>query len=124
LARIIGRQRKSWATTAEYYFISHIVINLPKPTTKEVSAEYQRHAKVFSKEESQRLSNFAVWDHTIELLPGAPNLLPGHLLPLTMAEKEEAHKFMKEHLTQGTIHVSKLLYAANIFFIKKKDGKL
>ena len=34
------------------------------------------------------------------------------------------HKFMQEHLKRGTIHISKSPYAANFFFVKKKDGKL
>jgi hypothetical protein len=36
----------------------------------------------------------------------------------------ECHKFIEEHLCQGTICESKSPYAANFFFIKKKDGKL
>jgi hypothetical protein len=40
-----------------------------------------------------------------------------------MAKKEEAHKFIKEHLARGTIRISKSPYVAN-FFVKKKDGKL
>jgi hypothetical protein len=124
LTRIVGKQRKAQAATTECYFIRWVVINPPKPTNKGVPPEYQRHTKVFSEEESQWLLNFTIWDHTIELLPEAPNSLPGWLLPLMMAEKEEAHKFMKEHLSRGTIQVSKSPYAANFFFIKKKDRKL
>jgi len=50
--------------------------------------------------------------------------LPGHLLPLTQIEKEEAHKLVAEHLERGTIRSSWGPYAANLFFVKKKDGKL
>ena len=89
-----------------------------------VPKEYQRHSKVFSKAESQRLPQSTVWDHTIKLLPGAPNTLPGRLLPLTQEEKAKMHKFVQEHLKRGTIHISKSPYAANFFFVKKKDGKL
>ena len=60
----------------------------------------------------------------MELLPGAPNTLPGKLLPLTQEEKSEMHKFVQEHLRRGTIQVSKSPYVANFFFVKKKDGKL
>jgi hypothetical protein len=49
------------------------------------------------KKESRHIM-FTVWDHTIKLLPGAPNSLLGCLSPLTLAEKEEVHKFIKEHL--------------------------
>ena len=36
----------------------------------------------------------------------------------------EVHKFVDEHLKRGTIQESWSLYAANFFFVKKKDGKL
>jgi hypothetical protein len=39
-------------------------------------------------------------------------------------EQEEMQKFMEEHLQRGTILESWSPYAANFFFIKKKDGKL
>jgi hypothetical protein len=79
---------------------------------------------VFSEEKSQRLPHHNIWDHAIELLPNALATLPGRLLPLTKLEKEEMQKFVKEHLRCGTIHESWSLYAANFFFVKKKDGKL
>ena len=78
------------------------------------------YSKVFSKAKSQRLPQSTVWDHAIGLLPGAPNTLPGRLLPLTQEEKAEMHKFVQEHLKRGTICVSKSPYAANFFFVKKK----
>ena len=65
-----------------------------------------------------------VWDHAIELLPDAPTTLPRRLLPLTQEEIKEAHKFVEEHLSRGTIRESWSPYAANFFFVKKKDGKL
>ena len=36
----------------------------------------------------------------------------------------EVHKFIDEHLKRGTIRESWSPYAANFFFVKKKDGKL
>jgi hypothetical protein len=59
-----------------------------------IPKEYQRHNRVFSEEESQRLPQHTIWDHAIELLPGAPHTLPGRLLPLTQAEIAETHKFV------------------------------
>jgi hypothetical protein len=91
---------------------------------KGVPKDYEQHSKVFSKQESQWLPKYMVWDHTIELLPRAPNMLPGWLLLLMQEEIEEAWKFVQEHLKQNTIHPSWSLYAANFFFVKKKDGKL
>ena len=64
-----------------------------------IPQEYQRHHKVFSEEQSQQLPQHSIWDHAIELLPGAPNSLPGRLLPLNLEEKAEIHKFVKEHLS-------------------------
>jgi len=51
-------------------------------------------------------------------------MMPGRLLPLNQKEIEEVHKFIQEHLARGTIRESWSPYAANFFFIKKKDGKL
>ena len=110
----------------DQYFLGRVTIG--STTTNEpntaVPKEYQRHGKVFSEAKSQRLPQSTIWDHTIELLPGAPNTLPGRLLPLTQEEKAKMHKFIQEHLKRGTIHVSKSPYAANFFFMKKKDRKL
>jgi hypothetical protein len=72
----------------------------PKPN---IPIEYQQHSKIFSKEELQWLPKHTIWDHAIELLPGAPNTLPGWLLPLTQEEIEEARKFVEEHLWRNTI---------------------
>jgi hypothetical protein len=43
---------------------------------------------------------------------------------LNQREQEEMQKFVEEHLRRGTIRESWSPYAANFFFIKKKDGKL
>ena len=110
----------------DQYFLGRVAIGsitTNEPNTA-VPKEYQRHSKVFSNTESQRLPQSTIWDHAIELLPGATNTLPGRLLPLTQEEKDKMHKFVQEHLKRGTIHVSKSPYAANFFFVKKKDGKL
>jgi hypothetical protein len=97
---------------------------LIKDAMAKIPAEYHEHAKIFSEQDSQRLPAHSVWDHAIELLPGAPSTLPGQLLPLTQEEIMECHKFVEEHLRRGTICKSKSPYAANFFFVKKKDGKL
>ena len=109
----------------EQYFIGWVTIAAPveSPPSK-IPEEYQQHHKVFSEEQLQWLPSHSIWDHAIELLPGAPNSLPGQLLPLNLEEKAEIHKFIQEHLNQGTICISKSPYAANFFFVKKKDGKL
>ena len=95
-----------------------------KEAKSKIPAEYHHHARIFSEEHSQRLLQHTIWDHAIELLPEAPTTLPGRLLPLTQEEITECHKFVEEHLRRGTIRLSKSPYAANFFFVKKKDGKL
>ena len=110
----------------DQYFLGRVTIGsitTHAPSTA-VPKEYWRHSKVFSEDESQRLPQSTIWDHAIELLPGAPDTLPGRLLPLTQEEKDKMHKFVQEHLKRGTIHISKSPYTANFFFMKKKDGKL
>ncbi len=109
------------------YFLGRIIFHpkkIPAAPVGGIPSKYQRHKKVFSEEESQRLPRHTIWDHAIELLPGAPASLPGWLLPLTQSEIAEAQKFIAEHLKRGTIHESWSPYATNFFFVKKKDGKL
>jgi len=48
-----------------------------QPSIPKIPLEYQRHSKVFSEEASQQLPGHTIWDHAIELLPGAPTTLPG-----------------------------------------------
>ncbi len=56
--------------------------------------EYAKHSKVFSEEQSQQLPKHTIWDHAIELLPGAPSMMPGCLLPLNQKEIQEVHNFV------------------------------
>jgi len=89
-----------------------------------VPRAFHQQAKVFSKQQSQRLLEHTVWDHAIELLPKAPASLPGRLLCLPQDEIWEISKIVVEHLQRGTIQPGIGPYAANVFFVKKKDGKL
>jgi len=109
----------------DQYYISQVTIgSVTTPKTKPaVPDEYHHHAKVFSEEASHQLPKHMVWDHAIKLLPGAPTTLPGQLLPLTQSEINKASNFIKEHLARNTIQPSWSPYAANFFFVKKKDGK-
>src|SRR5216684_7768405 len=109
------------------YYIGRVIFHpkrIPAAPANGIPAEYQRHRKVFSEEESQRLPCHTIWDHAVELLPGAPTSLPGRLLPLTQSEIAEAQKFVAEHLKRGTIHKSWSPYTTNFFFVEKKDRKL
>jgi len=79
---------------------------------------------VFCEEASHEFPPSHLWDHAIELKPGAPASLPGKPIPLSQPELAGLQKFVKEHLDRGTIQPSKSPYTASFFFIKKKDGKL
>jgi len=95
-----------------------------KPKSNPIPTEYQQHYKVFSKTAAQHFPESRIWDHAIELKPGAPSTLPGKIYALSQLELQELAKFVKEHLTKGYIRPLKSPYAAPFFFIKKKDGKL
>jgi hypothetical protein len=100
----------SWAINVprkiheDQYYLGKVTIGATTAEElKGVPKEYEQHTKVFSEKASQRLPNHTVWDHTIELLPGALSTLPGQLLPLTQEEVVEAQKFVKEHLEWNMI---------------------
>jgi Reverse transcriptase (RNA-dependent DNA polymerase) len=92
--------------------------------TPALPKEYHCHTKVFSEQELQRFPGPRLWDHAIDLKPHAPATLPGKIYALTQVEQVELEKFVQEHQAKGYIRPSKSPYAAPLFFIKKKDGKL
>ena len=92
--------------------------------TQPIPDEYKRHQRVFGEEESRRFPGPRIWDHAIELKPGAPSTIPGRIYALTQVEQKALETFVQEHLTKGYIRPSKSPYASPFFFIKKKDGKL
>jgi len=103
---------------------STLVEEHDRPNLTPIPMEYKCHQKVFSEEAAQHFPESRVWDHVIELKPGAPSMLPGKIYALPQLELQELQKFIKEHLTKGYICPLKSPYAAPFFFIKKKDGKL
>jgi len=104
------------------------MINPVKQTStsklNKIPEQYQQYSRVFSEEASHKFPPSCIWDHTIELKPGAPTSLPGKLIPLSQPELGELRKFIKEHLIRGTIQPSKSPYTTLFFSIKKKYGKL
>ena len=108
-------------------FLARIVSESKPPPVildSRISKQYQQFTKVFSEEASHEFPPMRVWDHAIELKPGAPSTLPGKIYPLSQVELQELQKFVDEHLKRETIRPSKSPYAAFFFFIKKKNGKL
>jgi hypothetical protein len=73
--------------------------------TKKVAIpkEYQKFAKVFSKEESQRFPPERVCDHAINFKPGAPDAIDCKVYPMTRIEDEALDMFIDEQLEKGYI---------------------
>ena len=89
-----------------------------------IPAKYHHHLSVFSEEASHRFPEPCIWDHAIELKPGALVSIPGKVYQLTQDKQKALLKFVQEQQAKGYIHPSKSPYTAPFFFIKKKDGKL
>ncbi len=104
-ARFMPRTvNKPRSIPTECILLCKAMIGTAKETDKtKIPQEYAKHSKVFSEEKSQRLPKHTIWDHAIELLPGAPSTMPGRLLPLNQKEIQEVHNFVQEHLKRGTI---------------------
>ena len=89
-----------------------------------IPPQYQRFAKVFSEEESQRFPPSRPWDHAIEFKPGTPDAIDCKVYPMSRTEDDGLKTFLEEQLVKRYIRPSKSPYASSFFFIKKKDGKL
>ena len=89
-----------------------------------IPTKYCCHLSVFSEEVSHRFPELCIWDHVIELKPGALSSIPGKVYQLTQDEQKVLLEFVQEQQAKGYICPLKSPYAAPFFFIKKKDGKL
>ena len=105
-------------------YIGRVIVEPSPNETSKIPLQYQQYSRVFSEDTSHEFSPSRLWDHTIELKPGAPASLPAKLIRLSQPELEELRGFIQEHLKRKTIRPSKSPYTASFFFIKKKDGKL
>src|SRR6266481_8553593 len=77
-------------TSIEHILLCRATIGTAQEANNpKIPPEYAKHSKVFSEEKSQRLPKHTIWDHAIELLPGAPSTMPGLLLPLNQKEIQE-----------------------------------
>ncbi len=105
--------------------LAQLAMDKTKRTYEEmVPKEYRKYQKIFSEEQSHRFPPKRPWDHAIDLLPEAPNMIDCKIYPTMQLEKEALHEFVKEQLAKGYIRPSKSPYSSPFFFIKKKDGKL
>jgi hypothetical protein len=87
---------------------------------------YQRHARVFSEEESHRFPPSRTWDHAINLKAGSPNSLNCKIYPTTPVEKVALKEWIGEMEEKKYIHrcdPNKAYIMSSFFFINKKDGK-
>src|ERR1700744_6345855 len=89
----------------------------------EIPKQYQQFVKVFSKEESQRFPPTCIWDHMINMLPGASPALDCKVYPLNQEHYKSLQGWLDEQLAKGYIRPSKSPYTSSFFFVGKKDGK-
>jgi hypothetical protein len=91
---------------------------------EQVPIEYHRYGAVFSEEASRQFPGPRPWDHAIDLVENAPELLNCKTYPLHEGQQELLDEFLREHLKKGYIMAnSKSPYASPFFFVTKKDGK-
>ena len=82
---------------------------------RKIPAKYQCHAHIFSEEAARQFPEPCIWDHAIELKPGAPSSIPGKVYQLTQEEQKALLEFVQEQQVKGYIHPSKSPYAAPFF---------
>ena len=62
--------------------------------------------QVFSEEGFVKLPNWKLWDHAIELVPGA-KVKGCKVYPISVSEQSELNRFLTENLETGRIRPSK-----------------
>ena len=93
------------------------------PDLTKIPAEYHEFAKVFSKEEADKLPEHRHYDHTIPLQEGTTPPF-GPIYNLAPAELEVLRKYVDDNLRKQFIRHSQSPAAAPILFVKKPDGTL
>ena len=87
-------------------FLARLVFeskSTPPIDNLKIPVQYRQFTKVFLEEASHEFPPARIWDHAIELKPGAPSTLPGKIYLLSQVELQELQKFVDEHLKRGTI---------------------
>jgi hypothetical protein len=95
----------------------------PKSFAESVPTHFHDFEDLFVKSSFDHLLDRKIWDHAIELVPGAKTS-SCKVYPLTPNEQSEMDAFIHENLSSGQIRPSKSPMASPVFFIKKKDGTL
>jgi len=93
-------------------------------TEETIPVAFKRHWRVFSEEEARQLPPHRPWDHKIELLPTAPDVINSKVYPLAPKEQEALNQYLEENLEKGYIVASSSRYGSPTFTVKKKDGTL
>jgi hypothetical protein len=88
------------------------------------SKHYQDFKKVFSEVELKRLLEHKLWDHKIDLKPETSSEHRSKNYFMSIDEQHKVDKFLKENVRKSYIQLSQSPFAAPVFFVKKKDGKL
>jgi hypothetical protein len=70
----------------------------------EIPIEYQRHAKVFSEEESNRFPPKRPWDHAINFKPGSPDSTNCKVYPTMQKEREYLQTWLDDMLKKKFIN--------------------
>ena len=96
----------------------------PPQQSDNVPLQYCDYQDVFKQQKGKGLPPSYLWNHVINLKPGALTTLTSKTIQLSQVKQQELSKFLKEHTAWGTIHPLKSLYTVSFFFIKKKNGKL
>jgi hypothetical protein len=91
---------------------------------KVVPEHYRDFKKVFSEVKPEHLPEHKAWDHKIDLKPETPSEHRSKNYPMSIDEQCKVDKFLKENVRKGYIQLSQSPFAAPVFFVKKKDGKL
>jgi hypothetical protein len=95
----------------------------PKSFAESVPTHFHNFEDLFAKSSFDRLPDRKIWDHAIELVPGA-KASSCKVYPLAPNEQSEMDTFIHENLSSGRIRPSKSPMASPVFFIKKRDGTL
>jgi len=93
------------------------------PSLSNLPEEYHEFAKVFSKEESDKLPPHRPYDHKIHLQPGTTPPY-GPIYSLSPEELKTLRQYIDDNLRKGFIRSSQSPCAAPILFVKKPDGTL
>ena len=97
--------------------------NTERTWQEQVPSEYHKFGKVFDEIASHRFPPKRPWDHAIDLLPDAPEILDCKNYQIPEGYAKALDEFITEQSSKGYIRPSKSPYASPLFFIRKKDGK-